>query len=170
MGDDGMMSMPANTCGTMTYCGWSDYKLKIVFEHWNVTSQGMFVLSWFAVVLMVIAHSALKYYIERLDATGDCFSPKKSAEGVAMDSNLLIDGKLDQRECFSYKFLAYRGFLAACSYGISLLLMLIAMTFQPWLLVALMIGYGIGEACFYSRTRVIRKINGSAKGACIDCH
>jgi hypothetical protein len=41
---------------------------------------------------------------------------------------------------------------------------------QPWLLVALMIGYGIGNACFYSRTRVVSKINGSAKGACIDCH
>ena len=43
--------------------------------------------------------------------------------------------------------------LSGVNYGVALLLMLVAMTFNPSLLVALMFGYAVGDFMFFSLTR-----------------
>lgn len=45
--------------------------------------------------------------------------------------------------------------LSGLNYGIALLLMLVAMTFNPSLLVALMFGYAVGDFMFFSWTRPV---------------
>lgn len=43
--------------------------------------------------------------------------------------------------------------LSGLNYGVALLLMLVAMTFNPSLFVALMFGYGVGDFIFFTWTR-----------------
>lgn len=43
--------------------------------------------------------------------------------------------------------------LSGLNYGVALLLMLVAMTYNPSLFIALMIGYAVGDFLFFARTR-----------------
>jgi len=162
---------------TMTFTPWTDYKLKIVFDSWNVTTKGGFALSWFFVVGLTIAYQALKHYLERMDMMGDCFVKHGSMEAslihnVGKDAGAGLAGisSAVASKAYSPKFLVYHGCLVGLLYGLSLLLMLIAMTYNPWLFLALMIGYGIGDGLFYSRAQAMRKNLGGGAGGYGDCH
>ena len=52
--------------------------------------------------------------------------------------------------------------LSGCNYGVALMLMLIAMTFNPSLFLALVIGYSVGDFIFFARMRPQSSIS--------DCH
>ena len=51
--------------------------------------------------------------------------------------------------------------LAGLNYGLALLLMLVAMTYNPSLLIALIVGYAIGDFIFFAKMR---------RSASLDCH
>ena len=162
---------------TMTFTPWTDYKLKIVFDSWDVTTKWQFAFSWLAVVLITIGYQALKHYMERLDLLGDPFVKHGS-----VDDNLIHDVGKDagaglagitstgNRRAYSPKFIVYHACMVGLMYGLSLFLMLVAMTYNPWLFLALMIGYGVGGSIFYSRAQMMRKKYGALKDADGDCH
>ena len=45
----------------MTFGDWSDYRLKLLFDSWNIEEKWQFLLSWMFVVMAVIFYHFLKY-------------------------------------------------------------------------------------------------------------
>ena len=145
----------------MTFRDWSEYQIKILFDGWNVTTKGQFALSWFAIVAACILYHALKYYQVRMEARKALIDKKIYMSSDALTQGILKDG-LDFNTPIvesgvlymdaEMKFNIQHAILVAFNYGLSLMLMLVAMTYNSWLFVALMVGWGIGDYTFYKRT------------------
>jgi len=192
MTDDKSMDMGGMGMGmgmTMTFTSWADYQLKVVFDWWDITTKWQFAISWFAIVLATIGYQGLKYHVERMDLIGDCFFDKRNSEEISINTNLLAGGaprkdtggsgsgsgfgvdpnSNSNTQHKNIKFIIYHAIMVAHLYGLSLLLMLVAMTYNPWLFIALVLGYGIGDGIFFSRSHAMRKTLG-AVGNYSDCH
>jgi hypothetical protein len=174
MTDDKSMDMGGMGM-TMTFTSWTDYQLKVVFDWWDITTKWQFAISWFAILLATIGYQGLKYHVERMDLIGDCFLDKRNSGEISMNTNLLI-GSTPSKDTGgsgsgskNIKFIIYHAIMVAHLYGLSLLLMLVAMTYNPWLFIALVLGYGIGDGIFFSRSQAMRKMYG-AVGNYTDCH
>jgi hypothetical protein len=93
------------------------------------------------------------------DVEGGCCSDavhKKNDEtvGEAMRDNVasqLLGLDSPWRKKYGLRLL--HALLSGLNYGIALLLMLIAMTYNPGLLLALVFGYAVGDFLFFSKTR-----------------
>ena len=76
------------------------------------------------------------------------------ASDIPNSSNLYVGNKSTVTESskvivFDFQSRLLHAFVAAIMYGFALMLMLVAMTFNPNLFISLMIGYGVGDLLFY---------------------
>ena len=182
----------------MTFGKFTDYKVTIVWDWWNVTTVTQYFFSWVVIVLLVIVLFFVKMPMlamveEKLrqlksntkDANSDHNSPavnnaaagaeepfreQTSAEGTGTGSGTgtrysILDGHqpVEMRETIlkrlpkssSKAIWAMRllhAFLSAVGYGLALLLMLVAMTYNVGLCIALVVGYFIGDLIFFNGT------------------
>jgi hypothetical protein len=149
----------------MTFSPWSQYQVSILFSSWTTSTVGEFVLAWFLVVLAAIAYHALRYvlaYTEDIlksnvkkhrfpfdDWMGMDESTPPTTNDSALDSN--SDDKRKRLQLTVRDRLRWRIFhalLSSCVYAWALLLMLIAMSYNSALFLALIVGYGIGNFIF----------------------
>ena len=172
--DDGSsgMEMSMSMDMVMTFQSWSEYQVKILFDGWDVTEKWQFALSWFAIVFSAVGYHALRYSIESMETYRE-IALNKEIKGGNITENLVhkhdkgagtpLTGDIGHSSLMSsVKYYAVHASLIALSYGISLMLMLVAMTYNPWLFIALMVGWGIGDFVFYKRTVVLRRMNNLA--------
>lgn len=188
-GGDMMMMMM-----TMTFGSWSDYELKIVWEGWDVKTKGQFALSWFAVVLMTIAYQGLKYWHSSLDSRMVSLNLKRNGSGdeavlpnekTSLDLTTpsgnpktamyekLLDNVIGGASEVPLKLVVLHAALAAFNYALALILMLVAMTYNPSLFMALIVGYFLGDIMFFRRHLAPKfaqyeALNYQAAGG--DCH
>lgn len=143
----------------MTFSDFDEYKVKILFDDWNVTEKWQFVLSWFAIVLATIIYHWMKYITRWLNYTMDQLEMKIGRQsmtaaitGVAALSSDSTSEPVNEQEVNSHlmKLHIARAFWNALEYGWALLLMLVAMTYNSSLFVALIVGYFFGELIFQS--------------------
>jgi len=68
-------------------------------------------------------------------------------------------------------YLLHAATVSLC-YGLSLMLMLVAMTYNPALFVALMVGWASGDFLFHRRTMMLRRVHGFQSGEEVmtSCH
>ena len=177
----------------MTFQSWSSYQLQIVFEHWNVTTKWQFAGSWFAIVFLTVAYHGLKFSIAKMEAQENSGHYKRHSLGDSSGANVMgldtnnisnisltgVGSKTDAQVTgiSSLKYKLQHAALTGVSYGFSLILMLVAMTYNPWLFVALMIGWALGDFIFnpmladlMRRTRAISSTGGVLVGNDMDCH
>jgi hypothetical protein len=165
MGDEPMsMSM------VMTFGKWTDYQLQLIFSSWDIKTRSEYTVAWFAVVIAVICWHGLKYFsssfveeslrhivlntkaISRDDTEYSNINSPQSISDTAKSTTthlLLISGKTSTtwRRVLILRFL--HSILAAMTYGLALLLMLVSMTYNIGLFAALIIGYFLGDLIFY---------------------
>lgn len=161
MGDMMMMAM--------TFHG--GYQETILFDQWSTHSVGAFVASWFAVFLFSIAYEALKTfrdYLARREFTARRNS-LSTPSGVnaddpnserANDSALIPSNQNENRRQNRARLLSLphliQTFLHIIQMGISYLLMLIAMTYNGYLFLAVVLGAGCGHFLFaWSRSNMM---------------
>jgi Ctr copper transporter family len=176
-GSDMQMSM------VMTFGKWEDYKLKLVFDSWDIQTKTQYFFTWVFVVLAVIAWHGLKHLQTTLveenmksvmlnskimsHDEGDFVSnnPQIEATKSGSGSNFLLpDGKLTLS---SRKFWILRlthSLLSTLMYALALLLMLVSMSYNCGLFLALLVGYFAGDLIFY------KSILGSNHGLQHTCH
>ena len=145
---------------TTTFKSWSDYKLKLLFDSWNITEGWQFALTWVAVVISVVTYHFMEYFRVTLQ------------HGMLTLLSNLQDGQADKilRPGGWFLLKVAYGSVVACNYALSLMFVLIAITFNPSLFLALFVGYLIGgyiccELNIDERLPGIRLFNYSACGA-----
>lgn len=165
MGDDHMsMSM------VMTFGKWTDYQLQLIFSSWDIKTRTEYTFAWFAVVTAVICWHGLKYFssvfveeslrhiilstkaISRDDTEYSNINSPQSVSETAKSTTthlLLVTGKTNTTWKRVLILRVLHSFLAAITYGLALLLMLVSMTYNLGLFAALVVGYFIGDLLFY---------------------
>ncbi len=162
--DMGCMSM------VMTFSDFSQYKLKILFDNWDVQTKWQFLLSFIAVIIAGIGYHYLRYSVAILEQRlRDAVSA--SIESTIYDpvhtngEGLLISG-ITKGSINSYSgkkrpipitknirgLCLYRSVLSTLMYALALMLMLVAMTYNSWLFLSLTLGYFIGDYLFFYET------------------
>ena len=162
MGDDGMMMMMM----PMTFSSWSSYKLMILFTSWNVQTIPQYIASWILIVLLCIVLHILRFFLLIISVSmklkRDPTYPIRPVNiGFGSDSGInnsgignthlldssdkkkksLIDRTTDILKTKSLLFLrVLHALFSSLNYGLSLLLMLVAMTYNPGLFLALVVG------------------------------
>lgn len=175
-----MSDMPSMV---MTFGKWEDYRLKLIFNSWDVQTKTQYFFTWVFVVLAVIAWHGLKHLQTTLveenmksviqnskvmshdDSDFVNNNPQIEATKLNSGSNFLLpEGKASLN---SRKFWILRlthSLLSALMYGLALMLMLVAMTYNCGLFFALLVGYFAGDLIFF------KSILGSHQGTQHACH
>ena len=148
MGGDNSNSTMTDDGNNMYFAPWKQYQLHILFISWDVTSQGGFVLSWFAVA----AAAVFQHYLDCVLKAFDTAMAKHLDKESHSDINVLnkksaknVVTVRPKRPTGWFVVKTLRGLIGAFKYAMSLMLMLVAMTFNPSLFLALFVGYWIGD-------------------------
>ena len=120
----------------MTFSKWQAYRLHLLFSTWNITNAWQFALTFFAVVAAVVV-------LHFLECVIGCFQ-KGMIEYVKETAS--ENSTQRPRGWTTVKILF--GLVSACKYGLTLMLMLVAMTMNPSLFLALFVGYLLGDLIF----------------------
>jgi hypothetical protein len=152
----------------MTFSDLDEYKVTILWDGWDVETKVQYAFSWIFVVFLCIVYHASRWLITSMEdemrycrdakyehliqnnnSTGE---QKRSIDSMLIESRLLygVNPKLLK---------VYHSIAAGLQYGLALLLMLISMTYNSGLFLALMIGYGIGDFLFIDKILSSRKGN-----------
>ena len=168
----------------MTFSSWSDYQVSILWSSWKVQTRWEFFLSWLAVVLATVVYYGVRFLIHLIEDQMESSASvtvrdnrgsnnSSSYQGNEVNQPMfpkdnenagLVEDAPAHKDISVTKYLWLRllhAVLSGLNYELALLLMLVAMTFNPSLFLALMTGYSIGDFVFYSRMR---------KHSLADCH
>ena len=137
--DDDMhhMDMDMDMEMVMTFQDWDEYKVTILWDSWEVKEKWQYALSWFAIVLAAAFFHAMRWGNEQVkkQMITDAIGTAKTGERLSTTQPEL-------------KWRVLHALIAGASYGYALMLMLVAMTYNPGLLCALMTGYALGDFVF----------------------
>ncbi|RYY86040.1 copper transporter family protein, partial [archaeon] len=94
-----------------------DYKLKLLFESWDIQEKWQFALSWFTVVLAVVVYHALRYCIVMVEKNivGYRTSQKNSDKDT---TSLTSPFSFSDSTMLKHRFV--HSFLSALNYGVTL--------------------------------------------------
>ena len=192
---DGMDGMSM----VMTFGSWSDYQLKLLFDSWDITTKWQFALSWFAVVAATATYQGIKFWLIKFESKILSTLSKRAGSGEDMEvmskvdeefagagagagagrnvfsnGGNLVDKLLENSTTISmsFKLRVAHAFVSAVNYGFALMLMLVAMTYNCSLFLALMVGYFLGDMIFYNRT-FTQRASSAYDGVSLvdkDCH
>jgi Ctr copper transporter family len=151
--DGGTYTMPTTMPGASsssmseTFSDWGSYQLQLLFRGWNIDTPWQFTLTWFAILLLVaclhllecastsMKHSMLlilrKRNKSKTSEAGDDSSDSLEPTGSRPFGWILI------KMIF--------GTISGIRYGLSLMLMLIATSYNPSIFVALVLGFFVGD-------------------------
>ncbi|KAI9016485.1 Ctr copper transporter [Phycomyces nitens] len=131
--DHGSPEMPM--CSMSMLFNWNIKDVCIVFEWWHIHSLSQFILSSLALV-------AIAVFYEFLRAQANCLDQKKTCgAGSSMDETV---GLLSSKKRHSFA----RSGLYAVLVGLSFWIMLVFMTYNGYLMLAIIAGAGIGHYLF----------------------
>ena len=160
--DSGVAAMePMSMSMQMTFGSFRDYQLQLLWSSWDIKEEWQFAVSWVIVFLAVVFYHGLHYVIFSLEAAMR-INGFKSIDGGDGDIEL---GSTQQslysvlatsvgsahliKTTNSRKLRFIHALLAGVRYALALLLMLVAMTYNPGLFMALILGYIAGDFIFY---------------------
>lgn len=170
---EGSMSM------VMTFGKFTDFKLQLLFSFWDIQTISQYVFSWLFVVICVIFWHGLKYFTQTTieeSLRKLMVNSKDTGENVCETEYQLAGNRQPLLGMMSSATLkriwilrVVHAFMSALIYGLALLLMLVAMTYNIGLFLSLVVGYFLGDLLFYSIS--IQSVTVSAKAPSqLDCH
>lgn len=141
----------------MTFSSFSEYKLTLLFSWIKITDVWQFVVVWCGVFLVAILYHYMKFWTSNIEA--EILGERKAAVlfGDLDDINesTFINKSAHKKyrkitptnDEFSLRLM--HCLLVGVNYCISLLLMLVAMTYNSLLFIALILGYTTGDFLFF---------------------
>jgi len=158
----------------------------IVFRQWHISSRFVFALSFIAIIFISLGYEYLRAYQSSVDrrialalsrgkgrdrsAVSGRSSPELS--GAEVESAGLLSGRRKKHSCTPVPF--YPRVLRAALYGIqvfiSFFLMLVFMTYNAYLILAVVLGASIGHFVFGAMMDVEAVLAGGDLGKGMACH
>ncbi|KAK5052686.1 hypothetical protein LTR84_002552 [Exophiala bonariae] len=132
---------------------WSSKGLCIVFRQWHVTGTFSLILSLVAIVLLTAGYECIRdvsrKYEQGHNARMSAYSTSGSSESPQLDpsSSLLVVGR-DSKSAEQRKGTLIKGALYAVQVFYSFFIMLLFMTYNGWVMLAVAVGAFIGYIVF----------------------
>ncbi|KAF8588668.1 Ctr-domain-containing protein [Ramaria rubella] len=154
----------------------------IVFPQWHITSNTSFVFSFFAIVALGVAYEWLRDFQKRVDirVAGDLRVrlPNEAAVSAASTSRVpseedsLLTDQFKGRKIVAVPPLArtYRAVLYGATVFLSFFLMLVFMTYNAYLILAVVMGAALGHFIFGGEIDPNAVLSGAAGGKGMACH
>lgn len=143
----------------MAFSSLSSYQLTLLFSSWNIEHPWQFVIAWFFVFLASIFYIYMKVVLSVLEEKIWRIKNNGSGEAVPLvGRGLTLPSSNSQ-----IKLRVMHAVLNSSTYGLALLLMLVAMTYNSALFLALVLGYGVGDFIFFAEITLNERGTG-------DCH
>ncbi|RYP49753.1 hypothetical protein DL768_004622 [Monosporascus sp. mg162] len=143
-GGHGDMDMGGDRCNMNMLFTWDTTNLCIVFRQWHVRGPASLVVSLMAIVAICAGYEALREATRRYEAwTGkqeEAAGPRRNNQGEASKRRRLIKSVLYGVQNF-YAFM----------------IMLLFMTYNGWVMIAVVVGAGIGYYVFGSHTKATKE-------------
>eukprot|EP01036_Dinobryon_divergens_P029200 gene29200-38267_t len=130
---------------TRTFSSWQSYRLHILFSGWDISTPWQFALSFFAVMAAAAVYHGFECILAHIEHS---FS-----EYLAETNKLPSDSSSSASSDFYPLLRRPKGWgvvqglislLSAIKYALALMIMLVAMTMNPCLFLALFLGYMLG--------------------------
>lgn len=164
-----MGDMPMSMSMVMTFGKWSDYKLQLIFSSWDIKTVPQYLFSCLFIIMMAVIWHGLRYFlvvvieknirelifnkkVNRIDENEYSTVNQNTSESPKVNSSriLLLGGK-NSSTSMRIRFLSsLHALVSALTYGLALLLMLVAMTYNAGLFLSLLIGYFVGDLLFFT--------------------
>ncbi|KAF2789541.1 Ctr copper transporter [Melanomma pulvis-pyrius CBS 109.77] len=154
MGHD-MPDMPSagHTCNMNMLFTWSTKDLCIVFHGWHISGVGSLIFSLLAIVLMTAGYEAIREASRRYDAYAkDVAEGRRSGDDMTIDgsdesSSLLHSGRSAARVS-EKQTNVIKAVLYAVQVFYSFFIMLLFMTYNGWVMLAVAVGAFVGYLLF----------------------
>ena len=146
----------------MTFGKFGDYKLKVLFDTWDIQTVTQYAFSWIFIVFLVLVLNGIKYvnlvFVETRIKRMTRLLEISSTEKIVEKSNSFFSNMKSEmqshgwRKIFPLRLL--HAVLYAASNGLGLLLMLIVMTYNVGLFWALVLGSFTSDFIFFPWDRI----------------
>jgi copper transporter 1 len=141
--DTDMSEDTSDTCSMSMLFNWDTKNVCIIFEWWKVNSAGMMVLAFFILMLLAIAYEELRYALRRYDAA-IIRNQYEHSQLEAGGAGSLFGAKSSVPIQFSWKHQLVCSILYALQVALGFISMLVFMTYNGILMIAVVVGAGIG--------------------------
>ncbi|TFY73809.1 hypothetical protein EWM64_g10202 [Hericium alpestre] len=158
----------------------------VVFKEWHISSRFTFALSFLAIILLSVGYEWLRAYQRSVDlrvaqalakarskakpSVSGRSSPELSAQDI--EEAGLLTGRV--RKAGSVPVPLFTRILRAALYGVSVFisffLMLVFMTYNAYLILAVVIGAGLGHFIYGAEMDVDAVLGGAGTGKGMACH
>ncbi|KZV73316.1 copper transporter [Peniophora sp. CONT] len=156
----------------------------IVFKQWHISSKFIFALSFFAIIAISLGYEWLRAYQRSVDtqialalSRGKGRSVSGRSSPLPSDPDAEEAGLLSGRVFKSSSIMnvpiparTLRAVLYGCSVFISFFLMLVFMTYNAYLILAVVVGAALGHYVFGAQMDVEAVLSGSGGGKGMACH
>ncbi|KAH7408217.1 Ctr copper transporter family-domain-containing protein [Phaeosphaeria sp. MPI-PUGE-AT-0046c] len=151
MGHD-MPGMAPMKCNMNMLFTWDTTNLCIVFEGWRITSTGSLIASLIAIVLLTAGYEAVREASRRYEAHAAKLGERRGAVPAPQDdpdesSSLLSPGRNGGKNA-EQQVKIVKGILYAVQVFYSFFIMLLFMTYNGWIMLAVSVGAFVGYMMF----------------------
>ncbi|VDB95989.1 unnamed protein product [Peniophora sp. CBMAI 1063] len=130
----------------------------IVFKEWHISSKFIFAISCLAIVAISLGYEWLRAYQRSVDTQ----IALALSRGKGRSSSSIMNVPVPAR--------TLRAVLYGCSVFISFFLMLVFMTYNAYLILAVVVGAALGHYVFGAQMDVEAVLSGSGSGKGMACH
>lgn len=150
--DDMPSSMPSSRIAVNeqeTFSDWGSYQCHLLFNGWDINKQWQFTLTWFAVLATVVVIHLLECAILSMKTSMlQILQAQNDTDEVDHTATKFKSTAKTGRLIRPYGWLVIKMVLSIISgirYALFLMLMLVAMSFNTSLFIALLFGYLVGD-------------------------
>ena len=145
---------------SMTFSGWNTYKLKILFDFWDITTIPQFAGSCIFIGCITIFHKWIvyvsynfnSYFITYTNSSIMTNSYVNNYSTIHTPDDTPCDEKIKLEPIITRSIITrpiIKRSINSINFGLSLLIMLFSMTYNPYIFVSIMVGHVIGDCFFY---------------------
>lgn len=140
------MDMPhhGDMCSMNMLFTWDWHNTCVVFKWWHIKSFSMFILSFLIIIGLGVGYELLRYYGKKWE-----LSYINVIEGSSTNSNSRIISQFKLKKSILY----------GLQVGYSFMLMLIFMTYNGWLMIAVVIGAMVGNRIWGDSSNMSQGMN-----------
>lgn len=151
------MDMGGGQCSMNMLFTWSTKDLCIVFKQWRITGTASLLFSLLAIVLLCAGYEFVRAFSTRYEASHNAKMSTYSTGASSEGSSLLGTGR-DTKEAAESKGKLIRGLLYAVQVFYSFFIMLLFMTYNGWIMLAVAVGAFAGYMLFTSQLSATKSV------------